>query len=90
MHEKGLIHRDIKEENIFLHTPPGSGRVYIKIADFGLVKVQKRINESTLVSVAGTYPYLSPEFILGNEDEDAVIANSKIDVWSEGPIKGRL
>ncbi|KAA6396351.1 MAG: hypothetical protein EZS28_008124 [Streblomastix strix] len=35
-HSSGLAHRDIKCDNILLHSPPGSGRVYVKIADFGL------------------------------------------------------
>ncbi|KAA6372907.1 MAG: putative CAMK family protein kinase [Streblomastix strix] len=38
IHEKGLVHRDIKGENLMMHCPPGSDRVILKIADFGLVK----------------------------------------------------
>ncbi|KAA6350475.1 MAG: hypothetical protein EZS28_051890, partial [Streblomastix strix] len=33
-HAAGLAHRDIKCDNILLHSPPGSGRVYAKISDF--------------------------------------------------------
>ncbi|KAA6365504.1 MAG: hypothetical protein EZS28_038969, partial [Streblomastix strix] len=37
-HSAGLVHRDIKCDNILLHCPPGSGRVYAKISDFGFAK----------------------------------------------------
>ncbi|KAA6353651.1 MAG: hypothetical protein EZS28_050822, partial [Streblomastix strix] len=34
-HSSGLVHRDIKCDNILLHSPPGYGRVHAKISDFG-------------------------------------------------------
>ncbi|KAA6389710.1 MAG: hypothetical protein EZS28_014766 [Streblomastix strix] len=40
IHSRGLVHRDIKGENLMMHCPPGSNRVIVKIADFGLVKLQ--------------------------------------------------
>ncbi|KAA6393125.1 MAG: hypothetical protein EZS28_011345 [Streblomastix strix] len=90
MHEKGLIHRDIKESNIFLHTPLGSNRVYIKIADFGLVKVQKKALSSTMISFAGTLQYQPPEFLLADESADEILGDAKIDVWAAGIILYRL
>ncbi|KAA6384088.1 MAG: putative aurora-B kinase Ark1 [Streblomastix strix] len=90
MHEKGLIHRDIKEQNILIHNPLGSDRVIFKICDFGLVKSQKNVEQSTLISVAGTLPYLPPELLLGNEEGDPIKADTKIDVWAAGIILHRL
>ncbi|KAA6360313.1 MAG: hypothetical protein EZS28_044160, partial [Streblomastix strix] len=78
MHEQGLIHRDIKELNILLHSPLGSGRVILKITDFGLVKAQKNTDQSTMVSVAGTLPYLPPELLIGNEEGDPLKADTKV------------
>ncbi|KAA6360392.1 MAG: hypothetical protein EZS28_044081, partial [Streblomastix strix] len=51
---------DIKCDNILLHSPPGSGRVYVKIADFGLAMKEDLENEQTYV--AGTLPYWAQEF----------------------------
>ncbi|KAA6395534.1 MAG: putative AGC family protein kinase [Streblomastix strix] len=90
MHEKGLIHRDIKEQNILLHSPLGTFHVILKICDFGLVKSQKNVEQSTLVSVAGTLPYLPPELLLGNEEGDPLKADTKVDVWAAGIILHRL
>ncbi|KAA6375817.1 MAG: hypothetical protein EZS28_028656, partial [Streblomastix strix] len=53
MHGKGLVHRDIKGLNILLHSPPESGRVIIKIADFGLVKHQDQALKSMKMTVVG-------------------------------------
>ncbi|KAA6369085.1 MAG: hypothetical protein EZS28_035388 [Streblomastix strix] len=70
MHEKGIIHRfrDIKGQNILLHSPPGSGLILLKIADFGLIKEQKQVEQSTLMTVAGTMPFMPPEMLMGTED----------------------
>ncbi|KAA6374556.1 MAG: putative Serine/threonine-protein kinase Aurora-3 [Streblomastix strix] len=87
MHEKGLIHTDIKEQNILLHKPIGSNHVQIKIADFGLVKSQKTADQSTLVSVAGTIPYMPPELLMSGSKAKADV---KVDVWSAGIILHRF
>ncbi|KAA6362288.1 MAG: hypothetical protein EZS28_042185, partial [Streblomastix strix] len=81
IHEKGLIHRDIKGENILLHSPPNSGKVIVKIADFGLVKQQKREEQSITKSVAGTKTHMPPEMLIEDEevDEEGNTIDMKID-----------
>ncbi|KAA6356920.1 MAG: hypothetical protein EZS28_047553, partial [Streblomastix strix] len=64
IHSKGLIHRDIKGGNILMHNPPGSGRVILKIADFGEAKLKTEINKTLLMTKAGTPPYMAPELIM--------------------------
>ncbi|KAA6391446.1 MAG: hypothetical protein EZS28_013025 [Streblomastix strix] len=49
-HSSGLIHRDVKCNNILLHSPPGSGRVHVKISDFGLSKKENAISEKIYVA----------------------------------------
>ncbi|KAA6394995.1 MAG: hypothetical protein EZS28_009484 [Streblomastix strix] len=79
MHEKGIIHRfrAIKGQNILLHSPLGSDLIILKIADFGLIKEQKQVEQSTLMTVAGTMPLMSHEMLMGTEDGE-MKADSKV------------
>ncbi|MBI5513380.1 MAG: protein kinase [Deltaproteobacteria bacterium] len=80
-HDRGVIHRDLKPDNIFLSLGP-DGRVVPKVIDFGIVKVRDK-NEGpnlamTRVGIAvGTPRYMSPEQACSNRDLDA-----RSDVWS--------
>ncbi|KAA6360306.1 MAG: hypothetical protein EZS28_044167, partial [Streblomastix strix] len=76
-HSSGFIHRDIKCDNILLHSPPGSGRVYVKISDFGLAKKEKLNSEQ--IYVAGTIPYMAPELF-----QKPIISTQKVDMYAIG------
>ncbi|KAA6382829.1 MAG: hypothetical protein EZS28_021645 [Streblomastix strix] len=82
-----MIHRDIKESNILLHSPAGSNRVILKICDFGLVKTQKNVEQSTLISFSGTIPYMPPELIMSGSKTKA---DAKVDLWSTGIMLYRI
>ncbi|MBG6224686.1 serine/threonine-protein kinase [Arthrobacter sp. CAN_A2] len=70
-HEAGLIHRDVKPENVLL-----SDTGQVKIADFGLARaVSATTGTATLV---GTVAYLSPELVLGRP------AEAQSDIYSTG------
>ena len=74
IHEKKIIHRDLKSGNIFLMK---SGLV--KLGDFGIAKGFKNTMDKAQTMV-GTPYYLSPE-ILENKPYD-----EKIDIWSLGVL----
>ncbi|CAD8170875.1 unnamed protein product [Paramecium octaurelia] len=55
-----LIHRDLKSLNILLEQTYDSNRINIKIADFGLARVQAD-NGEQMTGVLGTFHWMAPE-----------------------------
>ena len=90
-HEKGIVHRDMKLENILFATEKEDSP--IKIIDFGLsvllgkkdINKEKESNDikkygyKRMTTKVGTVYYISPEIIKGNYDE-------KCDIWACGVI----
>lgn len=65
-HEAGIVHRDIKPDNLFLHEGPEG--LVCKVFDFGLAKVDVPDHtqiETAAGTVLGTPYYLAPERALG-------------------------
>ncbi len=79
-HEAGLVHRDLKPDNVFLHQVPGDDPV-VKVLDFGIVKLDDSPHTlSSTTSVPGTPAYMSPEHAL-NQSLDG-----RADLYSIGVI----
>jgi glycogen synthase kinase 3 beta len=76
MHEKGILHRDLKPQNILVD--PSTNKVYL--SDFGSAK-RLNCNESNVAYICSRY-YRAPELIFANLEYD-----SSIDIWSYGYIK---
>ncbi|PAV63193.1 hypothetical protein WR25_06870 [Diploscapter pachys] len=75
LHENGIVHRDLKAENILLDKEKN----HIKIIDFGFSNYQT--SDSLLNTWCGSPPYAAPELLLGN-----VYDGKKADVWSLGVL----
>lgn len=80
-HALGLVHRDLKPQNIFL-THVTATRDLVKILDFGLGKAGGERERLTATGMAmGTPSYISPEQIRNSADVDA-----RADVYALGAI----
>src|SRR5215207_8554065 len=74
-HERGMVHRDIKPQNVLL-----TDRGDAKVADFGIARAGSSVTISRTGSVMGTAGYMSPEQALGEP------ATSKSDLYSLGVV----
>jgi len=74
-HSKGIIHRDIKSDNIMVNE-----KDQIKVMDFGLAKLKGSLKLTKSSSTVGTLSYMSPEHLQG-ADVDA-----RSDIFSFGVL----
>lgn len=72
LHERGIIHRDLKTANIFLTSGRG-----VKLGDLGVAKIAKSGMATTQI---GTPYYMAPELWRGRPYD------KKADVWSLGAV----
>ena len=78
-HEQGVIHRDIKPQNIAIE-PDG----VLKVMDFGIARLAQRGNGGRGVTktgmVVGTPGYMPPEQLLGDE------LDARVDIYATGVL----
>jgi eukaryotic-like serine/threonine-protein kinase len=73
-HKRGIIHRDIKPDNVML-TKDGT----VKVVDFGIARVLETSKTQTGM-LLGTFAYMSPEQYHGEH------ADARSDIWSFGVL----
>jgi serine/threonine-protein kinase len=75
-HEEGVIHRDIKPQNLVVQ-PDG----VLKVMDFGIARLTERKQGMTRTGmVVGTPEYMAPEQLLGDE------IDARADIYSAGIV----
>ncbi|MBC6461270.1 Stk1 family PASTA domain-containing Ser/Thr kinase [Actinomadura sp. HBU206391] len=72
-HRAGLVHRDVKPENVLL-----TGDGLVKVADFGLARAESASKQTKTGMIIGTVGYLAPEQVLSGH------ADVRSDVYAAG------
>ena len=82
-HDRGIVHRDIKPDNLFLATAP-EGVIRLKVLDWGIAKLtrpDRAISFQTLDGlILGTPEYMSPELCRGAPVTEAA------DLWAAAAV----
>lgn len=85
-HTNGVVHRDLKPDNLFLARDPEREGIQIKVLDFGLARLLEA-REQTIAGMAlGTPTYMSPEQAAGHVDE----IDGRTDIYALGSILFQL
>ena len=84
VHAKGVIHRDLKPDNIYLIEKSGKAN-FVKILDFGISKLKTPQAQDMALTrtgtVLGTPYYMAPEQAAGKKEQD-----HRIDIYAAGVI----
>ena len=80
-HKAGVVHRDVKPQNLFLAERASGDGATLKVLDFGIAKFHEP-DASTITrsgAIVGTPLYMAPEQVLSDRELDG-----RVDVWAAG------
>ena len=80
LHARGVIHRDLKSQNVYL-VPTATGGEQVKLLDLGFAKVEDELALTSKQHILGTPFYISPEQYLDPHAVDA-----RADLFSLGIV----
>jgi len=83
LHDLGIVHCDIKPDNLFLSSPDGAAKS-LKILDFGLAEVAGQGVAGELHAIRGTAQFMAPEQVLGDP------VDARTDVYALGAVMFRM
>jgi len=82
VHRLGLVHRDVKPDNIMVEELPG-GRTFVRLLDFGIALPS--LSEAREASFLGTPQYAAPE-----QNDPASSLDHRCDIYALGVLLYRL
>src|SRR5918997_2475285 len=92
-HARGVIHRDVKPQNVMVLAEPAAGAGFAKLADFGVAHVATGDPLTHTGDVVGTLSYMAPEQAEGARVTPACdvysLALTLYEAWTgTNPVKG--